>query len=154
MTLQLCFEDQVVGKMAIVAKRGLSLGDGDGNSTMQDLVARSDAMGGEMETNEDGAVVDNNVIGSDPAALVPPAYNASSDFTINFSDIKGAKSVNRNDVFLTFYTAVLHVAQYPVTSRMRSFDSFSADQKLVLHMQDFLLGCSVSRERREAFISL
>ena len=70
-------------------------------------------------------------------ALLPPRL------TVDFYTVFGAKKLSRNDVFLTFYTAMLHLAQFPVEDGMRFFNSKIPTIDLRVQMYESGLGCLV-----------
>ena len=47
----------------------------------------------------------------------------SSRLAIDIERAAGARRLDRNDVFLTFYAALLHVAKYPASERLRYFET-------------------------------
>ena len=129
--MELLWEGSFVGRMKIAVKRSKSLAGG----ATQDLVARSN------ETGSDKAVGDSALFASNSSATLsyPPG------FSVKFYNIMGAISLNRNEIFLTFYTALLHVAEFPAGSQWNIFESVSPNKKLTLIMQDSGRGCSVSQ---------
>ena len=141
--IELFWEGKFVGRMAIAVKRSMSLAGG----ATQDLVARSNATGSDEVTVGSKAVGDS-VTDGDSALL---AFNSSAalsyppGFSVDFSNIPGCISVNRNELFLTFYTAFLHVAGFPAGSQWRIFESVSPNKVLTLIMQEAGIGCSVSQ---------
>ena len=145
--LELYWEGNVVGRMKIASVNRASSSSVGGVMT-QDLVpAQSNLTTGEEKATGSKSVVAGNLSGSHlaPLALNAPAGLANlPETTIEFVDIMGSKAVKRNDVFLTFYAAFLHVAQFPVGSKMQDFESDSPDKVLSLHMQEIGSGCSVS----------
>ncbi|KAL9065781.1 MAG: hypothetical protein Q9161_008006 [Pseudevernia consocians] len=127
--LQLYWEDRLVGKVKVARKRALSLVGGAGNLTqdLEEELAQPNSTGSDEDTTQPKPVVGNVT----DSGLVPPTFshiNASttlslpSSFAVSFESIAGAGPVDRNDVFLTFYAALLHVAQFPAQMRMREFD--------------------------------
>ena len=98
MNLDLFWEDRLVGRMKIAAKRALSLTGG----AVQVPAAQSDG------EDTDGSVsVVGNLTDSDLAASM---FNTSAalpnapDITITFEEVSHASHVERNDLFLTFCT--------------------------------------------------
>ena len=143
--LELYFDEKLDGKMKIAARRPLSLADGGA----RDLVAGSNLTGSPEEGtagSEPGLVGDLS-----DSDLAPLALNASAalafppGFSIALEDVAGARRLDRNKLFLTFYSAFLHVAEFPVRSQMRAFESESPKGDLHLHMQELELGCQVCR---------
>ena len=135
--MELLWEGRFVGRMKIAAKRSMSLAGG----ATQDLVAQSN------ETGSDNVTVGSEAVGD--SALF--AFNSSTTlsyppgFSVNFYHIPGGISLNRNEIFLTFYTALLHVAEFPAGSQWNIFESVSPNNVLTLIMQDSGSGCSVSQ---------
>ena len=149
--LELYWEDRLVGKVKVARKRALSLVGGAGNLTqdLEEELAQPNSTGSDEDTTQPKPVVGNVT----DSGLAPPTFshiNASttlslpSSFAVSFESIAGAGPVDRNDVFLTFYAALLHVAQFPAQVRMQEFDSVSPNGRLHLYMQDNGIGCSVS----------
>lgn len=151
--IELYWEDRLVGKVQVAGKRALSPVGGASNLT-QDLeegLAQPNSTGSHEDTTQPKPAVGNVT----DSGLAPPTFshiNASnalslpSSFRVSFESIAGAGQVDRNDVFLTFYAALLHVAQFPAGTQMQTFHSVSPNGKLHLHMQGIGIGCPVSRE--------
>ena len=72
-----------------------------------------------------------------PNALLTPRL------TVTFHRVAGAKKLNRNDVFLTFYAALLHLARFPVENDMQLFNSKLPTIDLRVNMFESGLGCLV-----------
>ena len=74
-----------------------------------------------------------------------PSSNASllRTVAVDFQRVAGATQLKRNEVFLTFYAAMLHVAKFPVGNQMVLFDSKAPDVMLRVRMLDIGIGCSV-----------
>lgn len=68
----------------------------------------------------------------------------SSSVAIRFAAIVGAHALRRNDVFLVFYVAMLHVAKYPLRSRLQHFTVPSPVVDLGVSMYPSGAGCSVN----------
>lgn len=84
---------------------------------------------------------------SNPSALpISHCGNASllSTLAVDFQSVAGAISLKRNDVFLSFYAALLHVARFPAGDQLQRFDSRAPDVELRVHMFHIGIGCSVS----------
>lgn len=77
-------------------------------------------------------------------SLLPPNAILSPRLTIDFDRVAGAAQLRRNDVFLTFYTAMLHVAMFPAENDMQPFNSKSPTANLRVHMFETGIGCLVS----------
>lgn len=150
-TLELWFEGNVVGRMRIAsAKRGSSSA---GEMMTQDhvLPQSSNLTDGEEGTttteSKSAALLENATLSDLPPALASNASAAlpnSPDFTIEFVDVVGAQAISRNNIFLTFYAAFLHVGQFPAERQMVDFESKSPNKVISLHIQELGPGCSVS----------
>ena len=73
-----------------------------------------------------------------------PNASLSTTLSISFVRVAGAKKCTRNDVFLTFYTAILHLAKLPAENNMRSFNSKLPSADLRVEMSETGFGCSVN----------
>lgn len=135
--LDLYWEDKLVGKMNIAARRVAGLVGGAARAPLNVTGSEEDEPAGP------GSEVGN-------ATIKDLAFNASTTlpvaegFRIVFDRVAGATRVDRNDLFLAFCTAFLHVAQYPAGSQMRAFEVKSPNGKLSLHLHELGIGCQVS----------
>ena len=132
--MELLWEGSFVGRMKLAAKRSMSLAGG----ATQDLVDQSnetDATAGSEAVGDSALLALNN----SATLSYPPG------FSVVFYNIPGGISLNRNEIFLTFYTALLHVAEFPAGSQWNIFESVSPNKVLTLIMQDSGSGCSVSQ---------
>ena len=68
----------------------------------------------------------------------------SSPLAILFAQIVGAHALRRNDVYLAFYVAMLHVAKFPVRTQMQHFSIPSPVVDLGVNMYPIGAGCSVN----------
>lgn len=151
--VELIWEDKLVGLVKIAVKRALSLAGEAGNLTMDlgNHLAHTNLTSSGEDTMQPKSVV-GNVTDSDLAPLNFSDLNASTTFSlppsfaVSFVSIAGAGRLNRNEVFLTFYTALLHVAQFSPESQMQPFQSVSPSGNVQLHMQKVGIGCPVSQE--------
>lgn len=148
-TMELWWEEKVVGRMRIASlMRGSS---STAEAMTQDLVlAQSNLTDGEEGTTGSKSAVLGNATLSDLPSLASNASAALStppEFTIEFAEVAGAQAISRNNIFLTFYAAFLHVAQFPAKNKMEDFDCASPNQVISLHMQELGSGCSVSSEQ-------
>ena len=135
--LDLYWENKLVGKMIIAARRVAGLVGGAAR-------APSNATGSEEdETTGPGSEVGNTII-KDLAFNASTALSLPAGFRISFERVVGATRVDRNDLFMAFYTAFLHVAQYPPGSQMRAFEVKSPNGELSLHLHEHGIGCQVS----------
>lgn len=80
-------------------------------------------------------------ITSTSPTLLPPNALLSPRLTVDFDRVAGAAKLRRNDVFLTFYTAMLHVAMFPAENDMQPFNSRSPTANLRVHMFETGIGC-------------
>ena len=80
---------------------------------------------------------------SSSTSPIPPVAPLASRFAIEFEWVAGAARIKRNDVFLSFYTAMLHVAKFPVRERLQYFNSQCPTVDLRVHMYDSGNGCLV-----------
>lgn len=151
--LELYWEDELVGEIRVAVKQTSNLAGGAGDLSLDlgDQLAQPNLTGSGEGTTQPSPIV-GSVTDSNLALLTFPHLNASTKplavpprFAVSFESIAGAGNVDRNDVFLTFYAALLHVAQFPAESQMQSFQSDSPSGKLHLHMQDIGIGCQVSQ---------
>ena len=83
-------------------------------------------------------------IPSNPPNQSLPSAPLSTTMFINFVRVAGAKMFTRNDVFLTLYTAILHLAKLPAEYDMRSFNSKLPTADLRVEMSETGIGCSVN----------
>ena len=167
------WNDQLVGQISVLVESGERLlgnslnntsgflDDGDGltlgritNKTRELPVERR-----KIPTLENGtrtatigtpsadSLVDTwNPVCSNPLALRSEhSNNASllSTIAIDFQSVAGALTLKRNDVFLSFYAAMLHVAKFPAGDQMDYFNSQAPDVELRVHMFHLGSGCSV-----------
>ena len=137
--IELLWDGILVGRVRIAVKRTMNLAGG----ATQDLVVRSNATGIDNVTAGSKAVDDSELLAfnNSTALSYPPG------FSIEFSNIPGVLSVDRNQLFLTFYIALLHVAEFPTGGRWKIFESVSPNKALTLIMQDTGSGCSVSQPK-------
>lgn len=152
LALQLYWEDKLVGRIVVAVKWALSLAGEAGNLTeaLGDHLAQTNQTASGEDTTQFEPVV-GNVVDGDLAPLTFSRINASNTlsipptFAISFESIAGASHLDRNEVFLTFYIALLHVAQFPAETQMQPFQSDSPSGKLHLYMQEIGIGCQVSQ---------
>lgn len=87
----------------------------------------------------------NTVSSNSSTSLTPFLPNAllAPRLTITFDRVGGATKLTRNDVFLTFYAALLHLARFPVENDMRLFNSKVPTIDLRVSMFESGLGCLV-----------
>lgn len=155
-TVDLYWEYRMVGRFKIAANRVLSLAGGAGNLTLDsgDGVAQSNLTGGAEDTVQPEINVRNATDGDlAPAAFSPLNVSTRTSVAVSFESIAGARRLHRNDVFLTFYTALLHVAQFSPGEPMQDFRSASPDGHLHLTMQAMGTGCQVRKPREQTRIS-
>ena len=135
--LDLYWENKLVGKMNIASKQVAGLVGGTARAPSNATGSEEDETAG--PGSEVGNLIENGLALNASTALSDPA-----GFKISFKNIVGAIRVDRNDLFLVFCTAFLHVAQYPVGSQMRAFGVKSPNGKLSLDFQESGTGCQVS----------
>lgn len=82
-------------------------------------------------------------IPSTSPTLLPPKTLLAPRLTIDFIRLAGATQITRNNVFITFFTAILHLAQFPTENDMRPFNSKSPTVDLRVHMDETGVGCLV-----------
>ena len=159
--LQIFWEDKVVGNVKIAVKQVLSSADGVGNSTRDvgDILAQTNLTGsGEGITDSKPALGDGTDTDIAPLVLSPlnssTAISTPPFFAVKFESITGARALDRNEVFLTFYTAVLYVAQFHIDSYMQAFAVTSPSGKMSLHVQKIGNGCQVRQEHRRVYFVL
>ena len=85
-----------------------------------------------------------NATNKDLAFNASTALPVAEGFRIVFERVAGATRVDRNDLFLAFCTAFLHIAQYPAGSQMQAFEVKSPNGKLSLYLHEHGIGCQVS----------
>lgn len=125
-----------------------------GNRTTQAFLERLKtplAGNGTGVTTIKGASVVNAVKESDTAPgnwSTSPARVSnsplSSPLAILFAQVVGAHALKRNDVYLAFYVAMLHVAKFPVGSKLQHFSIPSPVVNLGVNMYPTGAGCSVN----------
>ena len=151
--MQIFWEDKVVGDVEIAVKQTLSLAGSGGNSTHDfgDTLAQTNLTSSGEDTSDSEPALDDGT-DNDITPLILSPLNSSATisttpiFDVTFRTIPGARALDRNEVFLTFYAAVLHVAQYPADSYMQTFVVSSPSGKLDLHVQKVRMGCQVSQQ--------
>lgn len=74
-------------------------------------------------------------------SLVIPNVRHSPRFSIDFDRVGGAARLSRNDVFLAFYTAMLHVAKFPAENDIEPFNSKPPTLTLRVRMFESGIGC-------------
>ncbi|CAF9936410.1 MAG: hypothetical protein ALECFALPRED_006843 [Alectoria fallacina] len=159
--LQLYWEDKLVDKIVVAVKRASSLAGRAGNLTedLEDYLAQTNQTASGEDATQFEPVV-GNVVDGDLAPLTFSRINASNTlqipptFAISFESIAGASRLDRNEVFLTFYNALLNVAQFPAETQMQPFRSNSSSGKLHLYMQEIGIGCQVSQTGGTFVVSL
>ena len=134
--MELYWEGNVVGKLSILAVKRTLAGSGEEETTS---TGGSESEAGSSASEDSGLplLLFSNASAS-TALSVPP------EFSVGFENIPGATTVSRNDLFETFYAAMVHISQYSVGALLRNFESKSPNEKLTLHMEELELGCQVS----------
>lgn len=148
--LWLYWEDKLVGKVGIAVKGSLDLAGGTANLEGDQLVQMNLTGNGEDATSPKPVV--GNMTDSGLAPLNTSRVNTSipSSYAVSFESIAGGGRLDRNEVFLTFYTALLHVAQVPAESQVQSFQSASPSGKTHLYMEALGTEYEVSKAIVEA----
>lgn len=171
--VKLYWENSLVGQINLMVKPSLSSPSASGNDT-RSLIDDGGQLGGagigdkatkafgeRLNTTVQNITGSNTVetisavnaakmrnaafsIPSQSPILVPPNALLSPRLTIDFDRVAGATKLSRNDVFLTFYHAMLHVAKFPVENDMRPFYSKSPFADLRVHMYETGIGCLVT----------
>ena len=94
-----------------------------------------------------GSLVDTwNTVCSNPSTVSTgqsSKISLLSTIAVDFQSVAGATPLKRNDVFLTFYAAILYVAKFPAGDNLLRFNSKAPDVNLRVHMLDVGTGCSV-----------
>lgn len=139
--LELSWAGQLVGRVKVARRPSSSAGLAQTNSTDTDLVPVI------------GNVTDGNSISFTGSSINGTGLSIRPGFHVTYNSMAGAGQVSRNDVFLTFFGALGHAAQYPAHDNMASFESKSPNGRLQLHMQDVIFGCTVSRAKARRAIN-
>ena len=134
---------------------GLSLGmisNGTRQVSMERLNAPTLEDGTRTAATKSNASADSlvdtwNAVCSNPSAL-PTGHSSnasllSTTLTVDFQSVAGATPLKRNQVFLSFYAAMLHVAKFPAGDQLQHFNSKAPDVALRVHMFHVGIGCSV-----------
>ena len=109
------------------------------NTTASKNTTRDDET--EIEANSDWA---NSRIA--PDSSVKTSLNTSlsvGEAIIELSRLAGGRKLDRNEVFLTFYTAILHVAQHQLSEEMDDFESQIPMGSVWLDMYEGAAHCQV-----------
>ena len=127
---------------------------GIGNKTAQAFVERLNLPPAQNTTGSDSTdniSIINSVktynnefsIPSTAPTLIRPKILLAPRLTIDFIRPPGALSLTRNDVFIAFFTTMLHLAQFPAENDMRPFNSKSLTDDLRVEMVETGVGCLV-----------
>lgn len=81
-------------------------------------------------------------------SVTPPVSIANEtlgllDFLIYLEPVSGALTLSRNDVFLTFFAALLHAAQFQQWQELGSFTINEPKGNLFLQMEESVPNCKV-----------
>ena len=133
--LELIWDNQVVGrvKVALRQRPGAGLAQTNSTDTTPLLLV--------------GNVTDDNSVSFTGSSINGTSLSIRPGFHVTYDDVADAGRVNRNDVFLIFYNAIVHAAQFPAYDQMGSFNCASPNGRLHLTMQDIMIGCTVSRAK-------
>ena len=137
--LELNWNNQVVGRVKVALRQRPGAGLAQTNSTDTNPVLVL------------GNVTDDNSLSYTGSSINGTSLSIRPGFHVTYDDLADAGRVNRNDVFLTFYNAIGHVAQFPAHDQMGSFNCASPSGRLHLTMQDVMIGCTVSRAKNRRF---
>ena len=159
--INLYFRDRFVGRMKIESKIVLALpGPEDEDTEVKTPFNRTvnlevaTQFRAPISTNET-AVVDllpdspdlwNSTETTQITTSSPPTNTSvnARDFFIDFEDVAGAQRLRRNDVFVTFYTAILHLAQLLPGSHLSMFETRSPFSGVYVRMYGTGSECLVS----------
>ena len=133
--LELNWDDQIVGRVKVALRQRPGAGLAQTNSTDTNPVPVI------------GNVTDEDSVSATGSSINGTSLSIRPGFHVTYDSLADAGKVNRNDVFLTFYNAIGHVAQFPAQDQMGSFNCFSPNAGLHLTMQDVMIGCTVSRAK-------
>ena len=113
------------------------------NDTAQGSIARrSDPP---IQKVEAANSADNNsMINSLKVSSTPTNASLSSSLTIDFDRVPGAEKLKRNDVFLSFFTALLRIAKYPAGDTLAYFTCNPPNVNLRVFMFESGDGCLVN----------
>ena len=139
--LELNWAGRVVGRVKVALRPSSSAGLAQTNATDTDLVSVI------------GNVTDGNSISFTGSSVNGTGLSIRPGFHVTYNSMAGAGRVSRNDLFLTFYNALGHAAQFPARDNMAPFESKSPNGRLHLHMQDVVMGCTVSRAKARRAIN-
>lgn len=169
--IKLYWENNLVGQMSLMAKPSLKLPSTTRNDTRDfiddsgepslakisknivpslverlnlPLVRNTTSTDIVSAVNSDNRRLSTLSISSKPPNQSLPNAPLSTTLSITFARIAGAKKSSRNDVFLTFYTAILHLAESPAKNDMKSFNSKLPSANLRVNMLETGFGCSVN----------
>lgn len=171
--VKLYWDNSLVGQITLTVKTGLSLLNSTRNGTrsIMDYGGEPSLVGSGYRTTE--AVVerltalpvqnmsDVDTVGKNPAfsskmentalsipftspTIVAPNALLLPRLSIDFDRVIGSVHLGRNDVFFTFYTALLHVAKFPAENQMQAFNSKPPMMTLQVHMYESGIGCLVN----------
>lgn len=84
-----------------------------------------------------------SMINSLKESITPTNASLSSKFTIDFDPVPGAAKLKRNDVFLSFFAAMLRVAKYPAEDTLAYFTCEPPNVDLRVRMYEAGNGCLV-----------
>ena len=162
--IKLIYENGLVGEIYLTANEDLTLpsatggttqnrtdDDGEltligvGNEATQVLSKGKDIPPVRNMNDSDSINSKTSFNGPSSASIqLPPYAPLSSTLSIRFTPLDRSTKLKRNNVFLTFYAALLHVAQFSVTDDMSTFnaDSSKADVRVFM-WDDTGTGCKV-----------
>lgn len=139
--LELRWENQMVGRVKVARRQ--SPGAGLAQMNLTDTYSVPVV----------GNATDENSVSFTGSSINGTSLSIRPGFHVTYDSLADAGQVNRNDVFLTFYNAIGHVAQFPAGDQLGSFNCFSPSGRLHLTMQDVMIGCT-NEEAIAAFMNV
>ena len=133
--VELNWDNQLVGRIKVALRQRPGAGLGQTNLTDLNSVPRV------------GNVTDEDSVSFTGSSINGTSLSIRPGFHVTYDSLADAGRVDRNDVFLTFYNAIGHVAQFPAHDQMGSFNCYSPNARLHLTIQDVMMGCTVSRAK-------
>ena len=102
----------------------------------------------DVSNSDDAGVIQdtilNRTLDTSSTLSTPQAPSLpNAQLTIDFATVVGSAKLRRNDVFISFCTAMLHIAKFPAEDRLQYFESRAPSVDLSVHMYEVGTGCSV-----------
>ena len=159
--VNLFFEGNFVGRMKIEVKTVLTLPTSGDVDPENRLTQFNRTVNLEGATDAPAAVFSNGTTEVDflndsqdlwnSTAIVQSTTTAPSNasvsvgtFNVVFKSVSGAQHLSRNDIFLTFYTAILHLALVSPGKHLTSFEARSPNKDIYIRMFGPGMACLVS----------